>query len=150
MKEQFNVIAVFFTETWPRIMTARRLHKLNRLDYIVSHVRCIPWPHVEAYNKFVTTLATSSTAKELKVLILTTKEHIIRRLNHNSHIFNRFGHFEFDLAQYEKVKLTKAEKIAARQVIAQLLQVGPDGEALAEQVVPGFEEWQPEAWKKDD
>jgi len=142
MKYQEDVVVVFFTETWSRIAMARRLHKLNKLKYIASYVRCIPWPHVDAYNNFVTTFVTAKTSAELKAPILTTKEQIIRRLNYNTYIFNRFDHDYYVMEEYSKIKLTNAEKIAARKIIAQLLQVGPDGEPLADKAVPGFKAWE--------
>ena len=142
-KQAFNVIAVFFTETWPRILLARRLHKIDKLKTIVSHLRCIPWPHVTAYNSLLETLVTARTASELRIPLMEAKEPVIRRLNHNSWIFNRF---DVDHDLFPNAKLSASEKAWARQVIIQVMQVEPDGEPKAGRAVPWFGEWEPESW----
>jgi len=142
-KQAFNVVAVFFTETWPRILMARRLHKIDKLKTIVSHIRCIPWPHVDAYNQLLEKIAKARTSSELRVPLMEAKEPIIRRLNHNRYIFNRL---DVDHDRFATAKLSAAEKTWARQIIFEVMQVGPDGEPKAGRAVPWFGEWEPESW----
>lgn len=133
-KMALNVLTLFWSETWPRIRSARRLHKIDTLKYISSFVRCIPWPHVDAYNAVLEKLITARTAAEAKGAVLLAKEQVIRRINHNSGVFEH----RIDPAVYAGVILSPCDKIRARELIVQIMRVGPDGKPLTSVAVPWF------------
>lgn len=144
-RQAWSIPAVFCTETWPRIARAMRLHRLDKLGTIHSHVRCIPWPHVAAYNALLERIVTARTTAELRLPILAAKEQVIRRIIHNTYPFSLCGDWE-NRDAYASFNLSAAERDWARRIIVSILRVGPEGDPADESAVPWFAAWRWAVW----
>jgi hypothetical protein len=127
-REAWATVSVFWRETEARLERLIRLQKLDKLRFMHSHVRCIPWPHVGEYNALLERMVCAPTTAELKPEMLAAKEQVARRLNRNAaRVFCGIGRNAPQIASTLPT-LSHTERADARTRIIELLQVGADGE----------------------